>query len=386
MLEFLTDNLRQALLNVNMNSVYELRVRASKPVVVNYGGEYTFLGAKGITPHIGSALIASYSDIETIIYRASEYSVYTVNDRLRRGFLTGAGGERIGLAGSFVYENGNTFTIKEVTSLNIRVPHEVRGCGEVIYRTCFRRELKSALILSPPGRGKTTILRDLTRLISAHRFLNVLINDERNEIAAADRDFSLDTGRVQRRHPLYGQARRAHGRRARHAPRSHRDGRTRQRRGAGSRRRLRAQRGGSARLRAFQGYRKHVCVAALCPRPPRTDIRLLYPPVPRGDRPGGGHLRGRPFSGGGMLKFLLCVLALGGCMAAAYLFTRKYKLRRAFFYDLDLFNERLVNEVSYTRVPAPRLRGKVYVRRRFQKDARRQKRGFRQGKLLSFLT
>lgn len=194
MLEFLTDNLRQALLNVNMNSVYELRVRASKPVVVNYGGEYTFLGAKGITPHIGSALIASYSDIETIIYRASEYSVYTVNDRLRRGFLTGAGGERIGLAGSFVYENGDTFTIKEVTSLNIRVPHEVRGCGEVIYRTCFRKELKSALILSPPGRGKTTILRDLTRLISAHRFLNVLINDERNEIAAADRDFSLDTG------------------------------------------------------------------------------------------------------------------------------------------------------------------------------------------------
>ena len=194
MLEFLTDNLRQALLNVNMNSVYELRVRASKPVVVNYGGEYTFLGAKGITPHIGSALIASYSDIETIIYRASEYSVYTVNDRLRRGFLTGAGGERIGLAGSFVYENGNTFTIKEVTSLNIRVPHEVRGCGEVIYRTCFRKELKSALILSPPGRGKTTILRDLTRLISAHRFLNVLINDERNEIAAADRDLSLDTG------------------------------------------------------------------------------------------------------------------------------------------------------------------------------------------------
>ena len=47
-----------------------------------------------------------------------------------------------------------------------------------------------------------------------------------------------------------------------------------------------------------------------------------------------------------MLKFLLCVLALGGCMAAAYLFTRKYKLRRAFFYHLDLFNERLVNEVS----------------------------------------
>lgn len=194
MLEFLTDNLREALLNVNLNLVYELRVRANRPVVMNYGGEYTFLGARGATPHIGAAIISAYSDIENIIYRASEYSVYSVTDRLRQGFLTGAGGERIGLAGAYVYENGTAFTVKDVTSLNIRVPHEVRGCGEQIYRTCFAKKIASALILSPPGRGKTTILRDLARLISAHRLINVLISDERNEICAANRDFSLDTG------------------------------------------------------------------------------------------------------------------------------------------------------------------------------------------------
>ena len=194
MLEFLTDGLREALLNVNMNLVYELRIRANRPVVVNYGGEYTFLGARGITPHIGAAIVTCYSDIESIIYRASEYSVYSVTDKLRQGFLTGAGGERIGLAGAYVYEKGEAFTVKEVTSLNIRVPHEVRGCGEKIYRTCFSKGIASALILSPPGRGKTTILRDLARLISAHRLLNVLISDERNEICAVNRDFSLDTG------------------------------------------------------------------------------------------------------------------------------------------------------------------------------------------------
>lgn len=194
MLEFLTDNLREALLNVNLNFVYELRVRANKPVVVNYGGKYCFLGVRGITSRIDLAIVASYSDIENIIYRASEYSVYSVTDQLKQGFLTGAGGERIGLAGIFVYENGSTFTVKEVTSLNIRVPHEIKGCAENIYRTCFAHDLKSALILSPPGRGKTTILRDLTRLISAHRLINVLINDERNEISAASRDYSLDTG------------------------------------------------------------------------------------------------------------------------------------------------------------------------------------------------
>ena len=194
MLDFLTDNLRRALTHVNLQLVYELRVRANKPVVINYGGKYTFLGTNGTTEHIGAALVCSFSDIETIIYRASEFSVYSVTEQLRQGFLTGSNGERIGLAGIFVYENGKTFTVKEVSSLNIRVPHEVPGCGELIERICFREKIGSALLISPPGRGKTTILRDLTRLISSRRLLNILINDERNEISAAYRDFSLNTG------------------------------------------------------------------------------------------------------------------------------------------------------------------------------------------------
>ena len=194
MLEFLTDNLRSALRSVNINLVYELRVRANKPVVINYGGRYTFLGACGVTEYREGALTATYADIEGILYRASEYSIYSVTDQLRQGFITGSCGERIGLAGIFVYENGKQFTVKEVTSINIRVPHEVIGCGEFIYERCLARELASVLILSAPGRGKTTILRDIARLLCSNRLLNVLINDERNEISGAYRDFSLDTG------------------------------------------------------------------------------------------------------------------------------------------------------------------------------------------------
>ena len=194
MLGFLTENILSALRNVNINLVYELRIRSNKPVVLNYGGTYTFLGPRGTTENIGSAIVASFSDIEKIIYRASEFSVYSVTEQLRRGFIAGAGGERIGLAGEFVYENGNVFTVKDITSLNIRVPHEVRGCGEGIYRACFERGPASALLVSAPGRGKTTILRDLARLISSHHFINILINDERNEICACNKDYSLDTG------------------------------------------------------------------------------------------------------------------------------------------------------------------------------------------------
>ena len=194
MLGFLTENILSALRNVNTNLVYELRIRSNKPIVLNYGGVYTFLGPRGTTENIASALTASFFDIEKIIYRASEFSVYSVTEQLRRGFIAGAGGERIGLAGEFDYENGQVFTVKDVTSLNIRVPHEVRGCGEEIYRACFARKPASALLVSAPGRGKTTILRDLARLISAHHFINILINDERNEICACNKDYSLDTG------------------------------------------------------------------------------------------------------------------------------------------------------------------------------------------------
>ncbi len=194
MLTFLTQPLLNALKNVNLNRVYELRLRAGRPVIMNYGGTYCYLGRLGIVAGAEVALTISYAEIEEIIAKASEYSVYSVTEQLRRGFVTGSSGERIGLAGVFVYEDEKSFTVKDVTSINIRVPHEVIGCGEKVYKFCLADRLRSVLILSPPGRGKTTILRDLARLLGSGEFINVLIHDERNEISAAEGDFSLDVG------------------------------------------------------------------------------------------------------------------------------------------------------------------------------------------------
>lgn len=194
MFDFLTDSLRDALNNLNTNLLYEIRVRANKPTVINYNGRYGFLSWYGFSEKISEAIVTTYTDIESIIYRASEYSVYSVTEQLQRGFLTGAGGERIGLAGEFVYENGSVVTVKEITSINIRIPHQVKGCADFIFKKCFSETIGSALIVSPPGRGKTTILRDLTRLIANKYFINILVDDERNEISATCRDFCLDTG------------------------------------------------------------------------------------------------------------------------------------------------------------------------------------------------
>lgn len=72
------------------------------------------------------------------------------------------------------------------TSLCIRVPHAVEGCAEEIYRRCLTDRLRSLILLSPPGEGKTTLLRDLARLVCERRLLNVLVSDERGELAAGD--------------------------------------------------------------------------------------------------------------------------------------------------------------------------------------------------------
>ena len=89
------------------------------------------------------------------------------------------------MCGEAVIENGFVKTIKNCSSLNVRIPHEVIGCANEIYdKISFgNKNIYNTLIISPPGRGKTTILRDLSRIIS-NNGKNVLIVDERKEIAA----------------------------------------------------------------------------------------------------------------------------------------------------------------------------------------------------------
>ncbi len=185
MLEFLPPRLKSAVRHVNLNLLYELRVRAEKPLCANLGGEYVFLGESGVCSE-REALRPESAEIEEILFAASGYSVYSVENQIRRGFLTGNAGERIGIAGTYVYENGSVLSVRSVTSLCIRIPHEIEGCAEEIYARCLREKMRSLLLLAPPGEGKTTLLRDLTRLVCARKKINVLVSDERGELSAGD--------------------------------------------------------------------------------------------------------------------------------------------------------------------------------------------------------
>lgn len=183
MLEFLPQNIKEGLSHINLKYLYEIRLRADRPTTVNYEGRYRYLGHYGLTEVAERGIVCSMEDIADCVFRAGNYSVYSVEEQIKKGFLTAEHGERIGLAGEYVFEKGQPLALRNFTSLCIRVPHEVIGCAEQIYRSCMCDRVKNILIMSSPGLGKTTILRDLGRILSVKTRKNILICDERGEIS-----------------------------------------------------------------------------------------------------------------------------------------------------------------------------------------------------------
>ena len=170
---------------INFNLINEIRFRAFKPVVVYLEGRPYFLSSSGATGSIKEALICGKEVLEEIVFRASECSIYAVNEQIKKGFLTVSGGYRIGIGGTAVFEGKELKTIKNFISLNIRIPHEIKNCSLTGYSHIVEnRKICNALIISPPGAGKTTFLKDFACQLSERNICaNVLVIDERGEIA-----------------------------------------------------------------------------------------------------------------------------------------------------------------------------------------------------------
>ncbi len=172
--DFLPKPLRRLALS---GDLYELRLRAGKQACANILGKQNFLEFDGV-PYVCSS-----EEIEHIVAVCAKNSLYAQNDNLSRGYIACSEGVRVGVAGECVYSEGKNLTIKNFSSLCIRFAREVKGCGELAYKLTQSSGDASVLIISPPGVGKTTLLRDLARLISINKRKNVLVVDDKDEIA-----------------------------------------------------------------------------------------------------------------------------------------------------------------------------------------------------------
>lgn len=194
-LYFLPTEILSALNNLNLNNLNEIRLRSGQPVIIQFRGEYKYINKYGVCSNSENALVCASA--ENVLNAAMSGNVYVYSDQLKSGFITVDGGVRIGIAGEYVMQGNNIITVKRVTSLNIRIPHDVCGAADGLYDVVCGNGIKSTLIFSPPGFGKTTLLRDIARKISLNTQNSVLIFDERNEIAAIGGDgkgFDLGSG------------------------------------------------------------------------------------------------------------------------------------------------------------------------------------------------
>lgn len=174
------------------NQLQEIRLRCNKPIVLLMEGKEYFLDYNGMlldNPELGYRV--EREEVEAILNHICHYSLYAYEDELRQGFITVPGGHRVGIAGQVVLEqDGSVRTMKNITCINIRISHQIRGVADAVIPYLYDNgQLKNTLIISPPGCGKTTLLRDLIRQISdGNAYGNgmcVGVVDERSEIAGS---------------------------------------------------------------------------------------------------------------------------------------------------------------------------------------------------------
>lgn len=175
-------HIREKLYNINFNNLEEIRIRNNRPIFLKVGQTEQQIN-----------YITNTNDVLEILQKICDNSIYTYQNQICNGYITIKGGHRIGITGNVVVKDGQVTNISHIYSLNFRIARQIIDCSNKILENVLdikNNTVFNTIIVSPPGRGKTTILRDLIRKISdgipeiSFNGINVGVVDERGEIAA----------------------------------------------------------------------------------------------------------------------------------------------------------------------------------------------------------
>lgn len=161
----------------------EIRLRVNKPLVLTCGKDKIGIDKNGNSVGANRGFICSREMIIDSFSRICDYSVHTHSNEITKGFITVKGGHRIGVTGTAVVDGESNITaVRDISSLCIRIAREIKGCAEDVYREIFTDSKGNVILAGPPSSGKTTVLRDLVRMLS-DKGNSVALIDERQEIA-----------------------------------------------------------------------------------------------------------------------------------------------------------------------------------------------------------
>lgn len=169
----------------SFDELQEIKLRTGQPLLIRYRNRERIPGG-------GVPYIVTGRDIQETVNYTSNYSLYAYEEEMKQGFITIEGGHRVGMTGQAILEGGKIRNLKYISSVNIRISHEIRGCADEVFPwITVNRALAHTMIISPPGCGKTTLLRDIVRQVSDGnaylKGMTVGVVDERSELAGCYR-------------------------------------------------------------------------------------------------------------------------------------------------------------------------------------------------------
>lgn len=167
----------------NISRINEIRLRTNRPISISsFGKNYYVTENGGLTTHKTLGIISRKDDINECFRAICDYSIHSYKNEISEGFITLEGGNRVGMCGTAVLSGQCIETLKYINGLNFRIAGQVVGCSEEICNRLYDTNIVSLLIIGPPLSGKTTILKDMCRILGEKYKISVI--DERSEISA----------------------------------------------------------------------------------------------------------------------------------------------------------------------------------------------------------